>query len=446
MSDPVAPVPQPLPVSVPVSVSALVLRAKQMEIDAAAQLALRADLVDALGQLIQRLQRERGASSIFLASGGSRFADERRLLIEQSLAAQQRLRDVFAQHAEPSFGATAKSLSLMAWALLGLDAMDGLRSQIERRAMSAHDLVAAFSHLIAGLIELVFLVADAAGVPSVSRLLVALLHLVQAQEEAGQERAVGALMFASGQGSEAQQQRVLHLIEAQERSLVVFADFADAAVVGQWERQQLLPAVARLERLRRTLLTARPGSVLDTNLSQAWFDVSTERIDGLWLLQTGLVDSLRADCAERIVEARQHLLDSRGLLRTLRDNPPARTQAVDRFFDPALAPAALPAGATQQGEQAASLQALVSVQGERMAQMEQQLATARSALNERKLIERAKGMLMARLGMNEETAFRTLQKTSMDQNRRLQEVAETLLAQPDAVIAALAEAAAKGRR
>ena len=439
MSDPV------VPVSEPVSVPALVLRAKQLEIDAAAQLARRADLVDALGQLIQRLQRERGASSIFLASGGQRFADERRLLIEQSRLAQQRLREVFAVHAEPSSGATAKALSLMAWALLGLDAMDGLRSQIERRVMSAHDLVAAFSHLIAGLIELVFLVADAAGVPSVSRLLVALLHLVQAQEEAGQERAVGALMFASGQGSEAQQQRVLHLIEAQERSLAVFADFADAAVVGQWERQQLLPAVARLERLRRTLLTARPGSVLDTDLSQAWFDASTERIDGLWLLQTGLVDSLRADCAARIGEARQHLQDSRGLLRALRDNPPARTQAVDRFFDLAPAPAALPPEAGRD-ERATSLQALVQVQAERMGRMEIELESARSALNERKLIERAKGMLMARLGMNEETAFRTLQKTSMDQNRRLLEVAETLLARPEAVIAALAEAIAKARR
>ena len=109
----------------------------------------------------------------------------------------------------------------MAWALLGMESLPALRVQVERQAMSAHDCVAAYSHLIAGLIELVFHVADAAGLPSVSRHLVALLHLVQAQEEAGQERALGALLYASGTSNEAHQQRVLHLIDAQERSLRV---------------------------------------------------------------------------------------------------------------------------------------------------------------------------------------------------------------------------------
>lgn len=66
-----------------------------------------------------------------------------------------------------------------------------------------------------------------------------------------------------------------------------------------------------------------------------------------------------------------------------------------------------------------------------MASMEAELEVARRTLNERKVIERAKGVLMARLGMNEEVAFRALQKTSMDQNRRLLEVAEATLSLPD---------------
>ena len=53
----------------------------------------------------------------------------------------------------------------------------------------------------------------------------------------------------------------------------------------------------------------------------------------------------------------------------------------------------------------------------------------------RKIIERAKGVLMARLGMTEDVAFRALQKTSMDQNRRLLEVAEATLALPDLAFA-----------
>ena len=431
----------------PLSVSTLVLRAKQLEIDAVHQLASRAHLVDVIGQLIQALQRERGASSIYLASKGQRFADTRRTLIEEARPVEARLREAFAADLEHAQGATAKTLSLMAWALLGLDALEALRSQIERQAMSAHDSVAAFSHLIAGLIELVFHVADAAGLPSVSRLLVAFLHLVQAEEEAGQERAVGALLYASGQGSEAHQQRVIHLIDAQELSLRVFAEFADPALRTRWEQQQLVPGVAKLERLRRTLCTARPGVALDSNLSDTWFKVCTERMNELWLLQVELVKRLREDCAARILEAQQDLQDSKGLLRRLRDNPPQRTHAVDRFFDMATAPEAVQERINSPGGgESASLLDLLQAQSARMAGMEAELDAARRALNERKVIERAKGMLMARLGINEEVAFRMLQKTSMDQNRRLLDVAEATLSLPDFAFAKLAEPGDKSVR
>ena len=422
----------------PLSAFTLVLRAKEREIEAVRHLASRADLVEVIGQLIQALQRERGASSIYLASKGQRFADMRRALSDEARPIEARLREVFAVDLSLAQGATAKALSLMAWALLGLDALEALRSQIERQAMSAHDSVAAFSHLIAGLIELVFQVADAAGVPSVSRLLVAFLHLVQAEEEAGQERAVGALLYASGQADEAQQQRVVHLIEAQERSLRVFAEFADPTLRKRWEQQQLVPGVAQLERLRRTLCAARPGGALDSNLSDTWFNVCTERMNDLWLLQVELVKRLRDECAARIGEAQKDLQDSKGLLRRLRDNPPSRTHAVDRFFDMATVPEAVQGRLeTPAAAESTSLLELLQAQSARMAGMEAELETARRTLNERKVIDRAKGMLMTRLGISEDVAFRMLQKTSMDQNRRLLDVAEATLSLPDLAFASL---------
>ena len=416
----------------PLSVSALVLRARQLEIDAVRHLAAQAELVDVVGQLIQALQRERGASSIYLASQGQRFAQARWRIVDETRPVEATLRAVFSAQLAASDGSTAKALSLMAWALLGLDALDALRSQITHQVMSAHDAVAAFSHLIAGLIELVFHVADTAVLPSISRLLVAFVHLVQAQEEAGQERAVGALLFASGKADDPHQQRVVHLIDAQERSLRVFAEFAEPGLRAPWEQQQLAPGTATLERLRRTLCLARREAALDSDLSDTWFTVCTERIDALSQLQGQLVLQLRQDCAARIAEAQQDMQDSKGLLRRLRDNPPPRAHAVDRFFDLSAAPLAVPgpAAPTHIGE-STSLLGLLQAQTSRLAGMEAELDTARRALNERKTIERAKGLLMARLGMNEETAFRALQKTSMDQNRRLLDVAEATLLLPE---------------
>lgn len=442
--------PQDVPVmpasapSVPTTptVSQFVLRAKQLEIEAVEHLAARAELVDVIGQLIHALQRERGASSIFLASGGLRFADVRRQAAADSEPVALQVRIRFGEQLDPTQGASARMLSMMGWVLLGLDALDELRAQMAQQAVSAHAAVAAFSRLIAGLVELLFHVADATLHPGVSRLLVAFVHLVQGKEAAGQERAVGSLLFASGLCDEAQQQRVIHLIDAQDRSLRVFEEFAGDALRQHWEQRQLTPGMAKLERLRRTLCAARPGATLDSNLSDAWFEVCSERITELWQMQVTLVQSLRQDCEAQIRVAQQDLQDSEGLLRQLRDHPPAHAHAVDRFFDvsaraesmplpPDMTQAVSPRVDTADDTPAASMVELLQVQSARLTAMEAELEAARRTLHERKVIERAKGALMSRLGMSEEAAFRALQKTSMDQNRRLLDVAEATLALPD---------------
>lgn len=56
----------------------------------------------------------------------------------------------------------------------------------------------------------------------------------------------------------------------------------------------------------------------------------------------------------------------------------------------------------------------------------------RQALDERKIIERAKGVLMKRERIDEQEAFRRLQKLAMNQNRKLIEVAQMVLSVSDA--------------
>ena len=70
---------------------------------------------------------------------------------------------------------------------------------------------------------------------------------------------------------------------------------------------------------------------------------------------------------------------------------------------------------------------LLQVQSQRLANMESELSSARRALNERKIIERAKGILMARFNLAEDEAYKKMRTTAMQQNRRLVEVAEAAL-------------------
>ncbi len=56
---------------------------------------------------------------------------------------------------------------------------------------------------------------------------------------------------------------------------------------------------------------------------------------------------------------------------------------------------------------------------------------ARSALQERKLVDRAKSLLMQRQGLNESQAFNKLRKAAMDQGIKLGEVAKRMLDMAD---------------
>ena len=65
---------------------------------------------------------------------------------------------------------------------------------------------------------------------------------------------------------------------------------------------------------------------------------------------------------------------------------------------------------------------------EQFQQLQREAASLRQALEDRKVIERAKGVLMKRLQVDEEEAFRRLRKLASDQNLKLVEVSRRVVA------------------
>jgi two-component system, response regulator PdtaR len=61
--------------------------------------------------------------------------------------------------------------------------------------------------------------------------------------------------------------------------------------------------------------------------------------------------------------------------------------------------------------------------------LEAEVDQARQALEDRKLVERAKGLLMSALNLSEQDAFRRLQLTARERNLRLAEVASRIVEQ-----------------
>lgn len=59
--------------------------------------------------------------------------------------------------------------------------------------------------------------------------------------------------------------------------------------------------------------------------------------------------------------------------------------------------------------------------------LQQELAEAKSALEERKIIERAKGILMKMRGLSEEDAFALLRQTAMNEKKKISEISQSIV-------------------
>lgn len=67
----------------------------------------------------------------------------------------------------------------------------------------------------------------------------------------------------------------------------------------------------------------------------------------------------------------------------------------------------------------------------RLQDMQTEIDKARATLKERKTIERAKGVLMNYRQLGEGEAYKLIRQTAMNQNRRMLDVAEAILATVD---------------
>ena len=59
--------------------------------------------------------------------------------------------------------------------------------------------------------------------------------------------------------------------------------------------------------------------------------------------------------------------------------------------------------------------------------LESELKKAHRQLHDRKVIDKAKGIIMRQRGLNEEQAYQAMRKLAMDTNRKVSEVAQNII-------------------
>ena len=253
------------------------------------------DLVATVGELVHELQRERGASSLYLGSRGAQFGTELASQVERTQVVERSARDQLRAIDPIAYG--HRFVACIARAQSSLRRLSEMRRFVVGLQVATRDAVDFYSGLITGLLAIVRGAAEITTVPGIARALAALFSFAQGKEYAGQERAAGAAGFAAGRFAVDQHCRFLALGAEQERIFAVFLECATAEQKQAWGSCLADPAVAEVARMRQVVRDGGTDGELSGITAAAWFDAATRRIEAMREAEKRLADDLRRGCA-----------------------------------------------------------------------------------------------------------------------------------------------------
>lgn len=235
------------------------------------------DLSTQLNGLVHEMQKERGASAVFVGSKGTE--------LQQELPQQRTLTD--ALRAKLAAGLKAFDLhavddhlgAILDDALGRVAKLDTMRQDISALKIPATESNVYFTTTIAHLLDVDLEASKLISEPETARALAAYDNFVQAKERAGQERASGAPGFAAGKFELPIYRNLVSAVANETTSFGLFnayatkdeENFVDAVVTGK--------PVQEVERMRKLALDAGPGQAITGADGTLWYNMTTARIN-----------------------------------------------------------------------------------------------------------------------------------------------------------------------
>lgn len=411
--------------------------AKLAELKTLKQLSENCHLVVVVCDLIHELQKERGVNNVYLASAGLHYSQRRLIQICDSKNMQQRLSDVLNKHyiETKQNGDNYRLLFSITLCLQSIDNLAALRESIALHNITPLASTQAYCHLIDNLISIIFEAADISSDTNVTRQLVALFNFIQGKEYTGQERAWGAIGFAESYFTQSICDNLLSMQQSQTASFDIFLEFTTHEHKQQWQQFTKHPTSAELTKFRKLILQLANGSPISPEISEAWYDVTTTRIDMMHVIESSLSSQLEALCLQKLntseaqVKSYHHDVNNCDQLTSSHDSSLT-------FLHQSNMMASIDVNAhSDESVQAIPsanhlhkpLYDLLCKQSKRIEEMSGELDLAKQSLLDAKLISRAKLLLMQEMNMTESQAHKKIQQAAMQQSVSLAEVATNIV-------------------
>jgi len=235
------------------------------------------NLNETISLLLHETQKERGASSGFLGSSGTKFKDtliSQRELTNKSI---EEFKKTISQIPASNYPDNGKYL--IDNALKELSNIQNVRANVDSLQLDAKNAISYYTNLNSSLLSFVALTSTIAQDERVIKNIIAYYNFLMAKERTGVERAIGSKIFASKTFGSGEYAKYLGLVDEQKI-------FLDAFFMYAGENQAFFndkinnPVVQEVQKMRELLLSYGENKdvILDVD-STLWFNKMTEKIN-----------------------------------------------------------------------------------------------------------------------------------------------------------------------
>jgi methyl-accepting chemotaxis protein len=249
-----------------------------------------------IGGAAHELQKERGASALFIGSKGREFRQELSDQRRASDAALAEMRRLLAPLKEPAY---RDFLARMDKAERRLADAAAKRSAVDGLSLPGAESFAYYTEtitlLLSGVYEISLLTQD----PGVKDMVVAYAALLEGKERAGRERATGSAGFAAGKFDLTLYNRLVSLTAEEAAFFSVFRAEAEDAVKAVFDREAMGREYDEVKAMREVALSAGPGGDLKGLQAPVWFRTTTAWIDRLKAVEDHMNGLLRDKAAAK---------------------------------------------------------------------------------------------------------------------------------------------------
>ncbi|GGI91370.1 methyl-accepting chemotaxis protein [Shewanella gelidii] len=241
--------------------------------------------------IVHELQKERGATTGFIGSGGAAFKDtlanQRQVtdgVIRKEVEFIRELGD-FLKAEQPKIQQSLERI------LAELDKLPQLRTRVDQLAISAPNAAKYFTDLNASILSLSGSIANLSTQGELTTRLRNYYTFMQAKESAGQERAILNIALSKGSFPPGIYRKVVMLESFQQAYLKIFEQFASPAQMQQLNAIRSSSDAIRVQEIR----AIANQKYIEGNFGvtgQEWFQKSTARINQLKSLEDNLASDI----------------------------------------------------------------------------------------------------------------------------------------------------------